>query len=183
MTICAALRLKDKILVGSDSLLSQGYNKSYLPSGKLIEIRPNFIIAWSGISTISHCISQLKNKKRVGIPKNADQCFKLIKPIFEQYKVTIEACLNFNKKENYSAELLIVANDKIFCCDEFSCEEYETYAAVGSGKDKSLGSFFADHKKEKSLTNALNCAIFNDVFCGGNIVIKELLLNKEEVNG
>ena len=177
MTVVAALKLPNKVVIGSDSLVCQGFLKTYLPAGKLVEVRPDFIIGFSGTNTITHLINELKNKKRVTTPKTAFDCFKLLKPIFEQYKSTVENCLSYNKEENYGCELLIVTTSGIFCCDEFSCEEHSLYAAVGCGREKALGSLFSDHKKEKSLKNALKAAIFHDMGCGGEVVIKEILFN------
>lgn len=119
----------------------------------------------------------MKNKKRIHIPKNEHECFKLLKPVFAEYKKNVEECLNFNDKESYASELLIVANNQIFCCDEFSCELYKDYASIGSGKSFALGSLVSNHKKEKSLIDALNAAIMCDIMCSGELVIKEVSID------
>lgn len=170
MTCCVAIKLNDKILLGTDTQLSDGSQKSYLKGGKLVEFGPHLIVSWAGASIISHGLLRFKStRKKIRIPRSAEECFRLFKPVFENM-----AKDEFLEKKDFDFDLLIITNKSIFAMDPYSAEEHENYWAIGSGSPYALGRLYNNYSSEKVLLDSLKAANYNDSTVSNEFVIKEI---------
>lgn len=173
MTIVVAAKLRNKVVVGADTLIVDGDRKIYPANfSKIVEISPELFIAFSGTTTVYHILKRLaKRKRKPKPPTDSDECFKLLKPILDEYKSFM---LSMGKSDDTGIELMVATKYHIFTSDEFSCEEMKDYAAIGSGTDFALGSLKSSYPNSECIKNALDAATHFNNSCGGDFTIKEL---------
>lgn len=173
MTIVAAVRFDDKIMIGCDSLVTSGDLRDK-PANfcKLFEFGPNIIIGFAGINCMYHILKKKqKSKTKLKVPKTADDAYNLCKPLFKEYKKTIDEALADDKDV---AELLIITNKSIFSCTEHSAEEHFKFKTIGSGSDYALGALHVSYPSPKCLLDSLKATCYYSASCGGDLVIKEI---------
>jgi 20S proteasome alpha/beta subunit len=174
MTIIVAARLGDGIVIGADSLISTVDRNVKRGYQKLFQF-DNFIIGACGGSTIYHILADFqKFNRHKKAPKNENQCYKLVKPIFERYNEEVSNMLTFNKNSEDGTGLIIATRDKMFVSDEFSCESYDDYCCIGSGESHALGALYATYPSDDCIEQALRAAIVYDSKCGTPIFMKEV---------
>ena len=183
MTILVAVKLKDRILLGCDSLITNGEFKITPPNySKIVEVSPSLLIAFTGSTMAYHILSDFAKKKpKPQPPKDANEAFKLARSIFALYKEEMEKSISYKPNAEDGIEIVICTPDNIINCSETSCEIADSYLAAGTGMDYALGSLYNDHARkrlnEKSVSIAISAAVCYNVSCGNPIVIREILRN------
>lgn len=176
MTAIVAARLKDKVIIGADSQINFGNTKLFSHSySKLVEVKPNLIIGFSGLNAIRHILRDFKKQKGIKVPTSIDECYDLTRPIFKAYSDIVKESLSFelDKEELVTVNLLIATDQHIFIADDLSAEEFD-YAAIGSGEDHSLAVLQACYPKANCVQKALLSACKYSNSCSEPIEIMEI---------
>lgn len=167
--------LNGKTVVGCDTLLTTDTEKIKSANFSKIIRFDNFLIGCAGTSTIFYVVSEFKkHHKAKKAPKTNESCYKLLRPIFQQYKEILESLLTFDKRNEDGASILLATKDKIFVCDEFSCEQFTTYGAIGSGSRYALGSLHSNYPNDDCVLDALEASCYHDTCSGKPTIIEEL---------
>ena len=171
MTCIAAINLKDRVVIASDSQVNAVQGGKTFPANfsKLIEF-PNFIIGFSGEAIAWHVLQGYKasasiRKRRF---KTSQEVYIFFRKFYLDLYKLIDKGIELTKEAN---ELILITKDKIFLINESLVEECEIMATCGSGADIATGSLARVPDPELAVAEAIK----RRSDCGGDIHTKELI--------
>lgn len=176
MTVLVAAKIKDQMVIGSDSLISTSDNNVKDDFCKIYKIN-DFLLAGAGTTTVFHILEDFCKDKKKKAPNTAQECYKLVKPIFVEYKRIMEdECPTYSKSSDEGIQVMVVTRDKIFAVDEYSAEDYTSrgYAVCGCGDLIALGAMYATYPNKSCVRLAIEAAIYYHPNCGGKPNIIEV---------
>lgn len=163
MTIVASIRSSRGFIIGSDSRVTEGMHIIAKPTPKIIEF-PAGYVGWCGYTIVRHIIEDMhKSKKAYMGMRNSKDIREFSLHVFEKLAA-------YPLKGEVGGDLLFITKKGIFETDSFGdVIEHDKWAAIGSGRDYTLGTFHAleeiKMKEQEKLEKALQSACRHDAGC------------------
>ncbi|MHC4267614.1 MAG: hypothetical protein ACYSTS_04035 [Planctomycetota bacterium] len=181
MSVAVVVKKDNKIVVGADTLQCFDSNMTdvdNLNESKLRRIGPA-ILASTGWGLYDNILDDyLKGKKSVKLSTKQDifLFFKKLWPILhEKYSFVKNQCDDSDSPfGELDSSFLIATKKRIFFVSSNMCvTEFLKFYAVGAGRDYSIGAMHVLYDQNKSAEEiarlAIETAISNNVYCGGDI--------------
>ena len=186
MSIAVVVKKDNKIVIGADSL--QSFDTSMATSDNLNESKlrriGSAILASSGWGLYDNILDDyLKNKKTVRLSKKQEvfMFFEKLWPVLhKKYSFVNNQSGNGDSPfGELDSSFLIATKKRIFFVSSDMCvTEFMKFYAIGVGRDYAIGAMHVLYDQKKSAEEiarlAIEAAIANNVYCGGNIEIMKL---------
>ena len=186
MSIAVVVKKDNKIVIGADTL--QCFDSSMAGGDNLNESKlrriGSVILASTGWGLYDNILDDyLKGKKAVRLATK-QQIFMF----FEKLWPVLHEKYSFVKNQRDDADspfgeldssFLIATKKRIFFVSSNMCvTEFLKFYAVGAGRDYAIGAMHVLYDQKKSAEDiarlAIDAAISNNVYCGGNVEIMKL---------
>lgn len=183
MSIAVVVRKNNEIVIGADTL--QCFDSSQASIDNLNESKLRrigcAILSSAGWGLYDNILDDyLSSRKSVDL-STKHEVFKFFKELWpvlhEKYSFVNNQCEN---KDSPFGELdssfLIATKEHIFSVSSNMCvTEFLKYYAIGAGRDYAIGAMHVLYNQDKNAEEiarlAIEAAIANNVYCGGNIEI------------
>ncbi len=185
MSIAVVVKKDNKIVIGADTLQCFDSNmtgEDNLDESKLRRIG-NAMVAGAGWGLYDNILDDyLKGKKPVKLStkQNIFLFFKRLWPVLhEKYSFVKNQCDDADSPfGELDSSFLIATKKRIFFVSSNMCvTEFQKFYAIGAGRDYAIGAMHVLYDQKKSAEEiarlAIEAAISNNVYCGGNIEIKK----------
>lgn len=183
MSIAVVVKKDNEIVIGADTLQCFDSNMADIDNlyeTKLRRIGPA-ILAGSGWGLYDNILDDyLKGKKpvRLSTKQQVFLFFKKLWPVLhEKYSFVENQCGDAESPfGELDSSFLIATKKRIFFVSSNMCvTEFLKFYAIGAGRDYAIGAMHVLYDQEKSAKEiarlAIEAAIANNVYCGGNIEI------------
>lgn len=170
------------IYMGSDTQSTQGYTKRHLTNDGKVFIKNGVIFGFTGklrgAQLIEHELD-FPDHTQVNLDKKTFIIKEIIPKLRECFKAAGYS-EEVNKQEGHDDEYLLGIDGRLFVIQSNYqvVEDKESYRTIGSGSNVALGSLYTtktmELTTEERLRLAIAAAINNDLYCGGEIIIKKL---------
>ncbi|MHC4320947.1 MAG: hypothetical protein ACYST3_01595 [Planctomycetota bacterium] len=186
MSIAVVVKKDNKIVIGADTLQCFDSNMTGVDNLDESKLRPigNAMVAGAGWGLYDNILDDyLKGKKSVRLSTKQDVFlfFKRLWPVLhEKYSFVKNQCDDATSPfGELDSSFLIATKKRIFFVSSNMCvTEFQKFYAIGAGRDYAIGAMHVLYDQEKSAEEiarlAIEAAISNNVYCGGNIEIKKL---------
>ncbi|MGR3293759.1 MAG: hypothetical protein ACUZ9M_07075 [Candidatus Scalindua sp.] len=185
MSIAVAVQKDNKIVIGADTLQCFDSNMTgvdNLNESKLRRIG-SVMVASAGWGLYDNILDDyLKGKKSVKLSTKQEVFlfFKKLWPVLhEKYSLVKDQCDDAASPfGELDSSFLIATKKRILLVSSNMCvTEFLKFYAIGAGRDYAIGAMHVLYDQEKSAEEiarlAIEAAISNNVYCGGNIEIKK----------
>ena len=185
MSIAVVVKKDNKIVIGADTLQCFDSNMTGVDNLNESKLRciGNAMVAGAGWGLYDNILDDyLKGKKPVRLSTKQDifLFFKKLWPVLhEKYSFVKNQCDNAESPfGELDSSFLIATKKRIFFVSSNMCvTEFRKFYAIGAGRDYAIGAIHVLYDQEKSAEEiarlAIEAAISNNVYCGGNIEIKK----------
>ena len=186
MSIAVVVKKDNEIVIGADTLQCFDSNmtgEDNLDESKLRRIG-SAILAGAGWGLYDNILDDyLKGNKpvRLSTKQQVFLFFKKLWPVLhEKYSFVKNQCDDADSPfGELDSSFLIATKKRIFFISSNMCvTEFRKFYAIGAGRDYALGAMHVLYDQEKSAEEiarlAIEAAISNNVYCGGNIEIIKL---------
>ena len=183
MSIAVVVKKDNKIVIGADTLQCFDSNMTgvdNLNESKLRRIGRS-MVASAGWGLYDNILDDyLKGKKSVRLSTKQEVFlfFKRLWPVLhEKYSLVKNQCEGADSPfGELDSSFLIATKKRIFFVSSNMCvTEFLKFYAIGAGRDYAIGAMHVLYDQEKSAEEiarlAIEAAISNNVYCGGNIEI------------
>ena len=146
MTVCVALKLGNKVVIGTDSAVTTESTriKNIVNLSKIVKIK-NYYVLCSGAGTITESLQEILNDEDYIKKLKINTCLEakyFAESVYSLMKTDLEDSAIRNKDEylDFFGEILIATPNHIFCVyTDLSVYEFDKYTATGAGSDYALG--------------------------------------------
>lgn len=154
MSVVAVKRIKDKIIIGSDSIRVSGWTQEKDKQAKLVKINGLIIGTVGNSEEFAMFTSFVKTHK----PKKADEDSLL--DFFVEFRSWLANSTGKNDK-TIENEYLIVLDNRVFYIASFFVREVKDYYAMGAGRDFALSALYLG----SGIKEAINAACELSIYC------------------
>ncbi len=185
MSVAVVVKKNNKIVVGADTLQCFDSNITdvdNLNESKLRRIGPT-ILASTGWGLYDNILDDyLKGKKTVRLSTKQEVFlfFKKLWPVLhEKYTFVKNQCDDSDSPfGELDSSFLIATKKRIFFVSSNMCvTEFLKFFAIGAGRDFAIGAMHVLYDQNKSAEQiahlAIEAAISNNIYCGGDIELLE----------
>lgn len=142
MSVVACKVTKDKIVIGSDSIIMTGVTQEKIRNEKLIEVN-NMIVGFAGDGAEGKMFHLYCSQHK---PKKATELSVVdFMSSFQKWY-----CKKTDKSKTKNS-YIIVFEDKAFMFEGFYIREIKDYGAVGAGMDYTLSALSLGHSVKKAI--------------------------------
>lgn len=181
MSVAVVVKKDNKVVVGADTL--QCFDSNMTDDDNLNESKLRHIgsavLASTGWGLYDNILDDyLKGKKFVRLSTKQDifLFFKRLWPVLhEKYSFVKNQCDDSDSPfGELDSSFLIATKKRIFFVSSNMCvTEFLKFYAIGAGRDYAIGAMHVLYGQDKSAEeiarSAIEAAISNNVYCGGNI--------------
>ncbi len=183
MSIAVVVKKDNRVVIGADTL--QSFDTNMAASDNLNESKlrriGSAILASTGWGLYDNILDDyLKTKKSVRLSTKQEVFlfFKKLWPVLhEKYSFVNNQCDDSNSPFGELDSAFMIANKKriFFVSSDMCVTEFQKYYAIGVGRDYAIGAMHVLYNQKKGAEEiarlAIEAAIANNVYCGGNIEI------------
>ncbi len=183
MSIAVVVKKDNKIVIGADTLQCFDSNTTSVDNLYETKLRRigSVVVAGAGWGLYDNILDDyLKGKKQVRLTTKQQifLFFKKLWPVLhEKYSFVKNQCDDADSPfGELDSSFLIATKKRIFFVSSNMCvTEFLKFYAIGAGRDYAIGAMHVLYDQEKSAEEiarlAIEAAISNNVYCGGNIEI------------